>query len=48
MVDRKVMGGDMSDMANYFKLLLIRGFLEVRKHYQKILMLVENLLPGNI
>jgi len=42
----KLMGGDMSDMFNYFKLLLIRGFLEVRKHYQKIVLLVEMLLPG--
>ncbi len=36
----------MSDMFNYFKLVVIRGFLEVRKHYQKIVLLVEMLLPG--
>ena len=36
----------MSDMSNYFKLLLIRGFLEVRRHHQKIILLVEMLLPG--
>lgn len=35
-----------TDMFHYFKLLFIRGFLELRKHHEKLLLLVEMLLPG--
>lgn len=41
-----LMGGEHSDMWNYFKLLFIRGFLELRKHHEKIILLIEMLLPG--
>lgn len=42
-----VMGGEQRDMFNYFKLLFIRGFLELRRHFDKIILLVEMLLPGH-
>eukprot|EP01088_Endostelium_zonatum_P011684 TRINITY_DN25831_c0_g1_i1.p1 TRINITY_DN25831_c0_g1~~TRINITY_DN25831_c0_g1_i1.p1 ORF type:complete len:421 (-),score=90.87 TRINITY_DN25831_c0_g1_i1:67-1329(-) len=42
-----LMGGLGSDMFKYFKLLWLRGFLEVRKHYEKIVMLVEMMLTGS-
>jgi phosphatidylinositol 4-kinase len=41
-----LMGGEHKDMFHYFKLLCVRGFLELRKHYDKIVLLVEMLLPG--
>jgi len=43
----KLMGGEQSDMFNYFKLLFLRGFLEVRKYYQRFLLTTELLLPGH-
>eukprot|EP01119_Soliformovum_irregulare_P023722 TRINITY_DN8347_c0_g1_i4.p1 TRINITY_DN8347_c0_g1~~TRINITY_DN8347_c0_g1_i4.p1 ORF type:complete len:618 (-),score=165.13 TRINITY_DN8347_c0_g1_i4:71-1924(-) len=42
-----VMGGQHNVMFQYFKLLFTRGFLEVRKHYKRILLLVEMMLPGH-
>jgi len=42
-----VMGGVQSDMFAYFRLLFIRGFLEIRQHYRKIILLVEMMLPGH-
>jgi len=42
-----LMGGEQNDMFNYFKLLFLRGFLELRRHYSKIVLLVEMLLPGH-
>jgi phosphatidylinositol 4-kinase len=42
-----VMGGEQSDMFSYFRLLFVRGFLEVRKHYKRIILLVEMMLPGH-
>ena len=37
----EVMGGVDSTMYYYFKALLLRGFLEVRKYADKIVLLVE-------
>lgn len=37
----EVMDGEDSDSFNYFKMLIIRGFLEVRKNAHKIMCLVE-------
>jgi len=42
----QLMGGEQTDMFHYFRLMFIRGFLEVRKHYEKIVLLVDMLLPG--
>jgi len=42
----QMMGGLQSDMFNYFKLLCIRGFLELRKHWERIVILAEMMLPG--
>ena len=36
-----VMGGKDSDLYNYFKALLVKGFAELQKHKDRILMLVE-------
>eukprot|EP00743_Colponemidia_sp_Colp-15_P007427 GILK01008026.1.p1 GENE.GILK01008026.1~~GILK01008026.1.p1 ORF type:complete len:909 (+),score=167.22 GILK01008026.1:131-2857(+) len=36
-----VMGGEDSQTFQYFRILLIRGFLEARKHCEKIILLVE-------
>ncbi|XP_022254569.1 phosphatidylinositol 4-kinase beta-like [Limulus polyphemus] len=36
-----VMGGLGSDMFEYFKILMLQGFLAARKHHDKILALVE-------
>ncbi|XP_076307959.1 phosphatidylinositol 4-kinase beta-like isoform X1 [Tachypleus tridentatus] len=36
-----VMGGLGSDMFEYFKILILQGFLAARKHHEKILVLVE-------
>jgi len=38
-----VMGGSNSDMFEYFKTLLRSGFIAVRRHYQKIIFLVESM-----
>jgi len=42
-----VMGGVGSDVFQYFTALLIRGFIEVRKHCEKIIFLVEMMLEGS-
>lgn len=42
-----LMGGEQRDMWNYFKLLMIRGFLELRNHHDRVLLLVEMMLPGH-
>ena len=44
----QLMGGEQSDMFHYFRLMFIRGFLEVRNNWEKITLLVEMLLPGTL
>eukprot|EP01113_Clastostelium_recurvatum_P020977 TRINITY_DN2484_c0_g1_i1.p1 TRINITY_DN2484_c0_g1~~TRINITY_DN2484_c0_g1_i1.p1 ORF type:complete len:938 (+),score=182.94 TRINITY_DN2484_c0_g1_i1:1739-4552(+) len=41
-----VMGGDGSDMFRYFRTLFVLGFIEARKHYQKIVLLVEMMVTS--
>lgn len=42
-----VMGGQDSEMFLYFKTLLYRGFLEVRKHNENLLLLLEMMKPSS-
>lgn len=42
----KVMGGPDSDMYNYFKILMLQGFLASRKNMDKILQVVEIMRTG--
>eukprot|EP00919_Chromeraceae_sp_WS-2016_P005273 GHVR01012448.1.p1 GENE.GHVR01012448.1~~GHVR01012448.1.p1 ORF type:complete len:255 (-),score=39.52 GHVR01012448.1:99-863(-) len=41
-----VMDGELSDNYQYFRTLIIRGFLEARKHMDKIILLVEMMLSS--
>eukprot|EP01091_Cochliopodium_minus_P010362 TRINITY_DN2721_c1_g1_i1.p1 TRINITY_DN2721_c1_g1~~TRINITY_DN2721_c1_g1_i1.p1 ORF type:complete len:884 (+),score=279.68 TRINITY_DN2721_c1_g1_i1:127-2778(+) len=43
----EVMGGMNSKSFSYYKALLIRGFMEVRKYMEKIVLLVEMMITGN-
>lgn len=43
----EVMEGEGSDSFNYFKVLVIRGYLEARQHAEKILLLVEIMMQGS-
>ncbi|KAH9498289.1 Phosphatidylinositol 4-kinase beta [Bulinus truncatus] len=43
----EVMGGSGSDMYEYFKILLLQGFVASRKHMDKILPLVEIMQTGS-
>ncbi|XP_046409330.1 phosphatidylinositol 4-kinase beta [Neodiprion fabricii] len=43
----EVMGGDRSDMFNYFKILILQGLVAARKHMDKILSLVEIMRSGS-
>jgi len=43
----ELMGGEHKDMFHYFKLLFIRGFLELRNHCDRFALLIEGLLPGH-
>lgn len=42
----QVMGGVDSDMYNFFKILMLRGFLAARKNMDKCLELVEIMQTG--
>ena len=42
----EVMGGFVSPMYHYFKTLLLQGFLELRKHCEKIALLIEMMAIG--
>jgi len=42
-----VMDGEYSDQYEYFRTLLIRGFLESRKHMERILLPVRMMLSGS-
>ena len=41
------MGGLDSDMFQYFRILMLQGFLAARKHLDKVLCLVEIMQTGN-
>ena len=43
----ELMDGVDSEMFSYFKSLLIRGFYEIRKNLDDILVLIEILMKGN-
>ena len=43
-----VMDGLDSSVFQYFKALLIRGFIEARKHAEKIACLVDMMLEGSV
>lgn len=43
----EVMGGVDSDMYNYFKILMLQGFLAARKNMDKCLQLVEIMQTGS-
>lgn len=42
-----VMGGQGSDMFEYFKILMLQGLLAARKHHEKIVSLVEIMRSGS-
>ncbi|OEH73842.1 phosphatidylinositol 4-kinase family protein [Cyclospora cayetanensis] len=43
-----VMDGETSDNYEYFRTLIIRGFLEARKHADRIILMVEMMLSGKL
>lgn len=43
----EVMGGNRSDLFRRYRTLCVRAFLEVRKHVDRILLLVEMVISGN-
>mmetsp|Transcript_14026 Transcript_14026/g.26258 ORF Transcript_14026/g.26258 Transcript_14026/m.26258 type:complete len:614 (+) Transcript_14026:1-1842(+) len=42
----EVMGGPESEFFAYFKHLLFQGFLELRKHSEDLIMMIEMMYPG--
>lgn len=42
-----VMGGEHSEQYEYFRTLIIRGFLEARKHFEKIKLLIVMMMDNN-
>lgn len=43
----EVMGGESSALFSYFKLLVVKGFLEIRKYAQQLILLVEIMSHGS-
>nr|CAI5822240.1 unnamed protein product [Callosobruchus analis] len=43
----EVMGGEQSDMFEYFKILILRGLIAARKHHAMIVTLVEIMRSGS-
>eukprot|EP01121_Diplochlamys_sp_Union-15-3_P015914 TRINITY_DN5326_c0_g1_i3.p1 TRINITY_DN5326_c0_g1~~TRINITY_DN5326_c0_g1_i3.p1 ORF type:complete len:135 (-),score=3.65 TRINITY_DN5326_c0_g1_i3:49-453(-) len=43
----EVLGGPGSNMYHYFQALIIRGFMELRKYMDRIVMLVEMMAVGS-
>lgn len=43
----EVMGGKCSDQFEYFRTLVIRGFLEARKHMERIVLPIRMMLSGS-
>ena len=44
----QVMGGQGSDMFEYFKLLILQGLIAARKHSDKIISLVDIMRGGKL
>lgn len=44
----EVMGGDQSDMFEYFKILILQGLVAARKHMDMIIPLVEIMRSGGL
>ena len=42
----EVMDGSESELFRYFKVLLVQGFLELRKYAEECVLIVEMMLPG--
>lgn len=42
-----VMGGLDGEMFRYFKILLLQGFLEIRKHDKELILILQMMGPGN-
>ena len=42
-----VMGGQDSDMFSYYKILMLQGLVAARKHYEKIVSIVEIMRSGS-
>eukprot|EP00398_MALV-I-01_sp_L67-1_P000536 gene536-787_t len=42
-----VMGGEHSEQYEYFRTLIIRGFLEARKHFEKIKLLISMMMDSS-
>lgn len=42
----ELMGGVDGELFRYFKVLLVQGFLELRKHAEECVLMVEMMLPG--
>lgn len=42
----QVMGGVDSDMYNYFKILMLKGFMAARKHMDRFIQIVEIMQTG--
>lgn len=40
------MGGVQNDMYNYFKILMLKGFMAARKHMDKFIQIVEIMQTG--
>ena len=40
------MGGVQSDMYNYFKMLMLKGFMAARKHMDRFIQIVEIMQTG--
>ena len=47
-LSQQVMGGLGSDMFEYFKILMLQGFVASRKHMDKIVPLVEIMQTGRV
>ena len=43
----QVMGGQGSDMFEYYKILMLQGMVAARKHYEKIVSIVEIMRSGS-
>lgn len=43
-----IMDGEYSDNFEYFRTLIIRGFLEARKHVDRIVLMIEMMTNGEI
>ncbi len=42
----QVMGGEDGDMFKYFKILILQGLVAAKKHYDKVMSLVDIMRAG--